>query len=83
MKELPKKLKLHSQEGMNEMVLQSWYKINEILDYLESQKDGEEPKHIDVEGLLREYANLVIKNQDMPVTNRELEIINTLKALQQ
>lgn len=42
MKELPKKLKLHSQEGMNEMVLQSWYKINEILDYLESQKEGED-----------------------------------------
>lgn len=58
MKELPKKLKLHSQEGMNEMVLQSWYKINEILDYLESQKDGEEPKQIDVERLLTEYADI-------------------------
>lgn len=29
-----------------------------------------QPKEIDVEGLLHEYANLVIKNQDMPVTDR-------------
>lgn len=79
MKELPKKLPIPIWDEQPTIKT----KINEILDYLESQKDGEEPKHIDVEGLLREYANLVIKNQDMPVTNRELEIINTLKALQQ
>lgn len=88
-------------------------KVNEIIDYLESQQcspfecpgtrqeepkytckdfykvhEGpcvncvpkEEPKQVDVDGLLREYANLVIKNQDMPVTNREIEITNTLRS---
>lgn len=90
MKELPKKLPIPIWDEQPTIKT----KINEILDYLESQKEGEEPKQIDVKSLLDEYyeckrdnyldqygrqiSGLYARNH-----HRMQEIINTLKALQQ
>lgn len=56
MKQLPKKLNIPDYASEIECALER--KINEIIDYLESQKEKEEPKQIDVERLLTEYADI-------------------------
>lgn len=101
MKELPKKLEENFQEceiciknpGSPQLCnlclinKQNRSKINEIISYLESQKEGEEPKQIDVVklcdelyGLGRWYDRCLNPEES---EGRKKEIINTLKALQQ
>ena len=89
--ELPQKVKQPEERMMNGVLVVSHLsptelKINEILEYLESQKEGEEPKQIDVAALVHEHAQITLhqyKYNSTIGTERLQEIINTLKALQQ
>lgn len=96
--ELPQKIKQPEERTMHGTLVVTHLsptelKINELIEYLESQKEGEEPKQIDVEELCDEYS-MLDRHVTMCVTLscgtcrlyvRKMEdIINTFKqALQQ